>query len=245
MNEVDSTLPAPADAAPAQPVPAQPAPTAPSTPGLFDVVDSEVMFEGKMVSLRVDRVVMPGGGVAAREVMKHHRAVAVVAVDEESRVILVSQYRHPLRRRLWELPAGLLDIEGEDPQPAAARELGEEVGVRADRWDVLVDAAPSPGISDEAVRIYLARELTEIGRQGEVSDEEADLTIVRVPLAVAVDAVLRGDIVNGPAVSGLLAAQLALEDDRALRTAGEAWIRSPALVRDDDEELAQPPAVHA
>ncbi len=186
---------------------------------------------------------MPGGAVAAREVMRHHRAVAVVAVDDAGRVILVSQYRHALRRRLWELPAGLLDIEGEDPQPAAARELGEEVGVRADRWELLVDFAPSPGISDEGVRIYLARDLTEIGRQGEISDEEADLTIVRVPLAAAVDAVLRGEIVNGPAVSGLLAAQLALEDDRPLRAAGKPWIDSPALARTDDEELAQPPAL--
>ncbi len=215
----------------------------PVTVGLFDVISSEIKYAGKIVEVRVDQVIMPGGAVAAREAVKHHRAVAVVALDELNRVVLVSQYRHPMRRRLWELPAGLLDIDGEDAMTAAARELGEEVGVAAADWQVLVDVVPSPGISDEGIRIYLARGLVDGGRQGEISHEEADLAIVRVPLAAAVEAVFRGDIVNGPAVSGLLAAQLALAGAVALRPADQGWANSPALVRTDDEELTQPPTL--
>jgi len=213
----------------------------PTTPGLFDVVDTEEKYAGKIVQVRVDQVVMPGGKVAAREAVRHHRAVAVVALDEDDRVILVSQYRHPLRRRFWELPAGLLDIDGESAQPAAARELAEEVGIRADDWQILVDIVPSPGIMDEGVRVYLARGLTDIGRQGEITDEEADLTIVRVPLTVALEGVFRGDIVNGLAVSGLLATKLALQDGRQLRPGLQEWADSQALIRADDEELTQPP----
>ncbi|MEO5832000.1 MAG: NUDIX hydrolase [Nakamurella sp.] len=212
-------------------------------PGLFDVVSSETVFHGRIVEVRVDQVRMPGGGVAAREVVAHHRAVAVVALDDAGRVVLIGQYRHPIRRRLWELPAGLLDIEGEQPLAAAARELAEETGLQAHDWQVLVDVVPSPGIMDEGVRIFLARGLVEIGRQGEIAHEEADLTIVRVPLTEAVAAVFRGDIVNGMAVAGLLAAHTALTEERSLRPGIQAWTTSRALARGADEELTPPPTL--
>jgi 8-oxo-dGDP phosphatase len=155
--------------------------------------------------LRVDEVAMPGGGTALREVVEHLGAVAVVALDDAGAVVLIHQYRHPLGRRLWELPAGLLDSGDETPLAAARRELAEEVGLAASDWTTLVDVAVSPGFTDEVVRVFLARGLTEVDRdvQGE---EEADLEAKRFPLAEAVDMVLAGEIVNGPAVSGLLAA---------------------------------------
>jgi len=104
--------------------------------------------------------------------------------------MMIHQYRHALRRRLWELPAGLLDVRGEDPLVTAQRELTEETGLAASEWSTLVDLAPSPGFTEEAVRVYLARGLTEVGRPAVEGDEEADLTTRWVSLPVAVRMVL-------------------------------------------------------
>lgn len=185
------------------------------TPQVFSVVSSRRMYEGAVTALRVDEVVMPGGGIAKREVVEHDRAVAVVGVDvddPELPVILIEQYRHPLRRRLWELPAGLMDVQNEPPQLAASRELFEETGFVARDWSVLVDVATSPGFTDETVRIYLATGLNLLDRPAGVH-EEAEIRIVRVPLAAAVQAVLAGRIVNVMAVAGILAADKVLRGD--------------------------------
>jgi len=111
----------------------------------FDTVASTEIYRGHVIALRADEVAMPDGRVARREVVEHYGAVAVVALDDQDRVVLIHQYRHPLGRRLWELPAGLLDEPDESPAAAAARELTEEAGVTAARWEVLVDVAASPG----------------------------------------------------------------------------------------------------
>jgi ADP-ribose pyrophosphatase len=216
----------------------------PVTQNDYAIVGTQVPFVGKIISVRIDSVVMPGGEVAQREAVHHHQAVAVVALDEEHRVVLVGQYRNPFRRRFWELPAGLLDVAGEDALEAAKRELGEEVGIEASRWQLLAEVAPSPGIMDESIRIYLARGLTEIGRQGEISHEEADLVIIRVPLETAVAAIFRGDIVNGPAVAGILAARTALDNDIRLRPADLPWDAGQGLVRDEDDPLLPAPPLH-
>ncbi|WP_134072607.1 NUDIX domain-containing protein [Mycobacteroides salmoniphilum] len=175
----------------------------------FLTLESEPVYMGGILALRRDRVAMPGGGSAIREVVEHYGAVAVAAVDEVGQVALVHQYRHPLGHRLWELPAGLLDIAGEDTQLAAARELQEEAGVEATTWRVLVDAAASPGFTDEVVRVFLATGLSHPGR-GESHDEEADMTVHWVPLPEAVSMVLAGEIVNAIAAAGILAAHVAL-----------------------------------
>jgi 8-oxo-dGTP pyrophosphatase MutT (NUDIX family) len=216
----------------------------PVTPNTYAIVGTQVPFIGKIISVRIDSVVMPGGEVALREAVHHHQAVAVVAIDDEDRVVLVGQYRNPFRRRFWELPAGLLDIEGEDALETAKRELGEEVGIAASDWQLLLEFVPSPGIMDESIRIYLARGLTDIGRQGEISHEEADLVIVRVPLETAVAAIFRGDIVNGPAVSGILAARTALSGDVALRPADLPWDTAQGLIRPEHEPLQPAPPLH-
>lgn len=201
--------------------------------GRFAVLASERRFTGRIASVRVDTVTMPGGGTAEREVVEHLRAVAIVALDDAGRVVLIEQYRHPLRRRLWEIPAGLMDVHGEEPLAAAQRELHEEAGLAADSWSVLVDVASSPGFCTEAVRVYLATGLTDAPAP-EAADEEADLRRLELPLADAVTAVLRGDIVNATAVAGLLAASrvVAGGDDavRALRPGDDPWTDSPALV---------------
>jgi ADP-ribose pyrophosphatase len=180
----------------------------------FTVLSTEDVYNGRIIALRVDEVAMPGGGRAKREVVEHHGAVAIVALDEDDQVTLIHQYRHPLGRRIWELPAGLIDHLGEDPLESARRELVEEVGLAARDWSVLVDVAVSPGFTDEAVRVYLATGLTVVDREL-LGDEEADLVARKVPLDEAVRMVLAGEIVNGATVGGLLAAQ-------AVRTAGAA-----------------------
>jgi 8-oxo-dGDP phosphatase len=189
----------------------------------YPVLASRAQFRGRVISIRSDDVAMPGGNTSTRDVVVHPGAVAVVAIDGERNVVLVRQYRHPVKDRLWELPAGLLDVTGEDPADAAARELHEETGLRADRWDVLVDMLTSPGMTDEAVRIYLARELTDVGRPiGE--DEESDMTVDRIALDEAVGLIFAGSFRNGVACAGILAAAHAAQRDFAgLRPASSEW----------------------
>lgn len=210
--------------------------------GRFQVTASEELFRGNIFSVRRDTVVMPGGGVASRDVVDHLLAVAVVAVDDDGRVVLIEQYRHPLRRRLWEVPAGLMDIADEDALVCAQRELLEEAALAADRWTVLLDIATSPGFSTEAIRIYLATGLRAASAPA-AQDEEIDLRVQRVPLQDAVRGVLRGEIINGPAVAGLLAAERLLLDvgdepiavaARQLPPAETGWTHSEALINRSD-----------
>ncbi|WP_051267193.1 NUDIX domain-containing protein [Nakamurella lactea] len=207
----------------------------------FETRSSERVFDGVVASVRIDRVEMPGGGVASREVVEHDRAAAVVALDDAGQVVLIEQYRHPLGHRLWELPAGLMDIDGEDAFATAKRELAEETGLTATDWEVLVDVAVSPGFTTEAVRVFLARGLADVGRQGEIAHEEADLRVVRVPLAEAVDAVLAGRIVNASAVAGLLAADLLVRTGGTGRPADDPWTAGPAVVSPDAPDLTPDP----
>jgi 8-oxo-dGDP phosphatase len=192
----------------------------------FETVDSETLYVGKIFALRADEVSMPGGRTARREVVEHYGAVGIVAMDESNNVALIYQYRHPVERRLWELPAGLLDINGELPALSAARELEEEAGLAARDWAVLVDVVSAPGFSDECVRIFLATGITDVGRP-EASDEEADLVLKWFPLADAVDMVLSGEIINSLAVAGILAARTIDRDVQALRPADAPWPDKP------------------
>ncbi|WP_181776294.1 NUDIX domain-containing protein [Amycolatopsis pittospori] len=192
----------------------------------FTVASTRDVHIGRVVGLRVDEVVMPGGGTARREVVEHLGAVAVVALDSEGAVTLIHQYRHPIGRRLWELPAGLIDKAGEDPVGAAKRELVEEVGLSAGRWETLVDVAASPGFTDEVVRVYLARELSEVDREI-LGEEEADLVMRKFPLAEAVRMALAGELVNGATVGGVLAAHAVLSGAGASRPADAPWEDRP------------------
>ena len=130
-----------------------------------------------------------------------------LAVDGQDRVLLIRQYRHPVGHSLWEIPAGLLDLDGEPPHVAAARELTEETGYEAGQLHTLVDLRPSPGGNDEVIRVYLATDVRETQDDFERTDEEAELVTRWVPLSEAVAAVLEGRITNGTTVSALLALQ--------------------------------------
>lgn len=192
----------------------------------FQTVDSQTLYIGNIFALRADEVRMPGGATARREVVEHYGAVAVLALDDDRNVAMVYQYRHPLGRRLWELPAGLLDMGGEPPHRTAARELEEEAGLAAEQWRVLVDLDSAPGFSDESVRVFLATGIREVGRP-EAHDEEADLIVKRVPLSEAVRMVLSGEIVNSIAVAGILAAHT-VDDLTVLRPVEAPWPDRPS-----------------
>lgn len=193
----------------------------------FDTVSTETVFTGAIIALRTDEVRMPGGVTAIREVVEHYGAVAVAAVDDDGQLAMVYQYRHSLGRRMWELPAGLLDEAGEDPAVAAARELREETGLVARDWRVLVDVASSPGFCDESIRVYLARGLDHVGRP-EADHEEADLTVHWLGLRQAVDRVMAGEIVNATAVAGVLAAHAVIVDGKPTRDLDAAWPDRPS-----------------
>ena len=164
-------------------------------------------YHGAIFSVYTDEVSMSDGS-APRDVVENRGAVVVVALDEQDRVVLIKQYRHPVGKHLWELPAGLRDVEGEDPALTAARELAEEADLVAGRLDRLVDLHTSPGFADEFVLVYLARDLSEVpvAERHERTAEEADLEVRRVPLDTAVEMALRGEITNAAAVAGILAA---------------------------------------
>jgi ADP-ribose pyrophosphatase len=174
----------------------------------YEVLASEEIYQGRVISLRRDTVAMPGGGDSVREVVHHIGAVAVVALDDQDRVVLLRQYRHPIGTHLWELPAGLRDADGEPPLETAKRELAEEAQLAAGTWSLLTTTYSTPGFCDEAVLVYLAEDLAAADRPEGflVEHEEADMTLERVPLADAVQRIFDGDIRNALAVIGLLAA---------------------------------------
>ncbi|MEV7007577.1 NUDIX hydrolase [Streptosporangium sp. NPDC051022] len=184
-------------------------------PERWEVVSSAEHFSGRVIRVVTDAVVMPDGEVVNRDYVAHPGSVSVVALDDRDRVLMIRQYRHPAGRLLWELPAGLRDVEDEPLHLAAARELAEEAGYRAATWHTLVDALTSPGMTDERTRIFLARDLTPIP-EGELDfvrrHEESDMPVVWIPLSDAVRRALEGMIHNFQAVAGILAAYAASAD---------------------------------
>ena len=194
----------------------------------YPVVASEVKFSGNVITVRVDDVRMSDGRVARREIVAHPGAVGIVALDDDENVVLVNQYRSPIRQRLDELPAGLLDVDGESAVAAAQRELAEEAALVADQWHTLVDLHTSPGMTNEAIRIFLARGLRDSSESFTAEHEEITLTVTRIPLAEAAQRAFAGEITNAAAVAGILAAVQARADGwRGLRPADAPWPGRP------------------
>lgn len=198
--------------------------------GEYQVIDSNVMYRGSLLSLRRDTVRMSDGAVADREVIEHPGAVGVVALDHHDNVVLVHQYRHPLSRYLYELPAGLLDVAGEPALKAAQRELFEEAALTAAEWHVLVDLYTSPGMTDEAIRVFLARGLADVPAADRFVPEHEEITmsVERLPLEETVARAFTGELTNAAAVAGVLAAWSARERGwRDLRPATAPWAARP------------------
>jgi 8-oxo-dGDP phosphatase len=202
-------------------------------PLAWPVESSTVLARGNITSYLQDQVRTPDGQLIEREYVRHPGAVGVIALDDHHRVALVRQYRHPVRHRLIEPPAGLLHV-GEDYLTAMQRELAEEVGLAARNWAVLVDLFTTPGILGESLRIYLARDLTAVdapkgfSREG----EEAHMDTVWASLDDLVEAVLDGRLHNPTVVSGVLAAWTARERDgfKSLRPADADWPAREAML---------------
>jgi 8-oxo-dGDP phosphatase len=187
---------------------------------------SGISFTGGVWSVRTDEVDLGPQGIVERDVVVHPGAVAVVAVDDHGRLVLVQQYRHPVEAVLWELPAGMLDVAGEPMHVTAARELAEEAGLAADRWATLIDLYLTPGGSSERMRILLAEGLHDGARpEGyAAAHKEAELVVERVPLPEVLAAVHAGQVHNAALVVGALAVQAALADRSLLRPADAPWI---------------------
>jgi len=197
----------------------------------FPVAETTDIYRGKVMALRADEVVMPGGRAARREIIEHPGAVAIAALDPDDRIMMIHQYRHALGRRLWELPAGLLDVAGEQPWLAAARELHEEADLVAGRWDVLTDFYGSPGGLSEALRIFLARDLLGVHHDDRFTreGEEHGMPVGWVDLEEAHEAVLAGRLHNPAAVVGILTAHASRARDwTTLRPHDAPWPEHPA-----------------
>ncbi|MFK4729100.1 NUDIX hydrolase [Agromyces mediolanus] len=191
------------------------------------ILASELAFEGRVWDIRRETFEFAGAPVT-RDFMDHPGAVGVLALDVEDRALLIRQYRHPVRLNDWEIPAGLLDVAGEDPLEAAKRELAEEADLEAGEWAVLADIHTSPGGSDEAIRIYLARDLRGTAERYERTEEEAELVTSWVELDVCVDAVLDRHVSNAPlAVAVLAAAASRARGWSTLAPADAPWASKP------------------
>lgn len=192
-----------------------------------EIVASELKYEGRVWDIRQDRFLLDGHEIT-RDYMDHTGAVAVLAMDERERVLLIKQYRHAVRSRDWELPAGLLDIRGESPLFAAQRELAEEADLAAESWDLLSEFMSSPGGSNEVLRVYLARGVSAAPEVFERTEEEAGIELRWVALDEVVDAVLARDVQNSIlCIAALSAAAGRARGWETLGAADAPWPRHP------------------
>ncbi len=182
-------------------------------------------FRGLRWTVRSDTVSLTNGESVVRDMVVHPGAVGIIALDDQDRILLNRQYRHPVGAYLWEPPAGLLDVAGEPALECAKREFREEAGLQAEHWWVLYDFFNSPGGSTEAFRCFLARGLSEVPGGRPVGEaEEADLEPRWIPLGEAVALVRSGALANPTAVTGIMAAYAARQDGwQGLRPADAPW----------------------
>ena len=214
-----------------EPVVEEPIPPLADVQSPRPVLHSRRSFTGRVWDITSDLVNLGEAGVVTRDYVHHPGAVAILALNDEGAIYLVRQYRHPVRTETWEPPAGLLDVSGEDPLAAAKRELFEEADLIAERWDVLADFYSSPGGSSEGIRMYLARDITDVPHEDrhEREAEERDMAGEWVALRTVLAALARGDV-QGPTLAiGAYALDAAMRSDFAnVRPARSPWRKPPA-----------------
>ena len=174
-------------------------------PASLAISESEVVFSGKIWDIKSESFDY-NGATLVREFVAHPGAVAVIALNEANQVLLINQYRHPVREYLWEIPAGLLDMPGESKVEAAKRELLEETGYIAESWSELIEFHTTPGGNNETIAIFLARDLRHQGHDLELEGEETDMQVAWVPLAEALSSVLDSEMRSPSAAVGIMAA---------------------------------------
>jgi len=189
------------------------------------VLETEQLVSGRVWDVRRDRFAYVDGELV-RDFVDHTGAVAVLALDDHDRVLLIQQYRHPIAAREWELPAGLMDTEGESGLETAKRELLEEVDLAASDWHLLTELTTTPGGSSECIRVFLARGLSQVEHDYERTGEEVDMRLEWVALDDAVTAALERRMQNGVLIAGVLAADAARARGwSTLGDANEPWER--------------------
>jgi len=192
-----------------------------------ELISSDTVYRGHVWNIDQDRFQL-GDDEIVREYMAHTGAVAILAIDDDDRVLLIKQYRHPIRTREWELPAGLLDITGEPALAAAQRELAEEADLVAGRWDLLSEFATSAGGSNEMIRVFLARDVSAAPEVFARTEEEAGIEVRWVPLDELIEAVLARQVQNSILVIAALSAAAARSRGWSTLGAADApWLRHP------------------
>ncbi len=166
----------------------------------YKVLESDLVFSGKVLKIQCDKITLPDGNSAKREVVLRGDATAIVPIDKDGNVILVKQYRHPAKSIVFEIPAGMMD-DGEEAIKCAKRELEEETAIRAGKMEYMYTMYPAIGICTEKIHIFLATEL----EKGEFNfDDDEFIEVVKMPLDEAINMIYKGEIIDSKTICGLL-----------------------------------------
>lgn len=167
-------------------------------------ISGSTIYEGRVITVQRDEVLLDNGQRTIREVVRHHMASAVVGLDDEGNIVLVEQFRYPIASKLIELPAGLVD-EGESPEEAAIREFREETGFSASKWIDLGSFYPAVGCHDEKIYLYFASGLSKQEKQE--LDKDEDLNVLKIPADKVIDMITTGEIKDSKTIVGMLLAE--------------------------------------
>ncbi len=169
-----------------------------------EIVSTELVFKGRIWNV-VSEAFRYSDGILVRDFVRHPGAVAVIALNSSNEILMVRQYRHPVRKLLWEIPAGLLDIPGESFEQAARRELREETSFDARSLEHLITFHTSPGGNDETITVFLATDLESVNHDFVAEGEESDMLVEWVPFERALASVLASETQNPSTVVAVLA----------------------------------------
>ncbi len=167
---------------------------------VHSTVSSKTIYEGKIFTIKQDEIILPNGKTATRDILEHNGACAMLPIDKDGNIILVRQYRHPIKKSILELPAGKLD-PGEEPEECAIRELEEEIGYKSNDFSFMFKTDIAVGYSSEVIHIYLAKDLVATGQS---LDEDEFLDIEKYTLEQTLEMIKSGEITDSKTIAGVL-----------------------------------------